>query len=102
NEAVVAAQRESERIDEEVARRVGEATKSNERRITHFVDVVERQQQLIQALMKQLEEAKRQLRQYEAKDSLPSGARGICPVCAGDGGAKGECYKCGGTGWIGA
>ena len=102
DEAAVAAQRESERIDEEVARRVDEATRFNEQRVTHFIEVVERQQQLIQTLMKQLEESKRQLRQYEAKSSLSSGSRGICPVCDGDGGAKGECYTCGGTGWISA
>ena len=102
NEAAVAAQRESERIDKEVARRVEEETKYNEQRVTHFVEVVERQQKLIQALMKQLEEAKRQIRQYEAKNSLSDGARSICPICDGDGGAKGQCYKCHGSGWISA
>jgi hypothetical protein len=103
DDAAVAAQRESERINEEVAQRVTAVTRHTTERVTHLDSVVERQQQLIQSLMKQLQEAKSQIKQYQVKQVMDAGSgRIICPVCDGDGGAKGECYKCRGTGWADA
>jgi uncharacterized protein YifE (UPF0438 family) len=107
-QAALRAREESERISAEVARRVAEATKKSvatvpghAEQISHLSSVVERQQKLIQSLLKQLDEAKLQLQHYQHQGGVtPAGsASSLCPVCNGDGGIRAGCYKCGGTGW---
>lgn len=79
DEAAVAVQRESERLNREVARRVAQATRQETEHVAHLESVVERQQQLIQSLMKQLDEAKCQIRQYQAQQPMDAGTgRSIC------------------------